>query len=45
MIFGLLSLTNHLRWCSPVPSIYLGMTKFHSPLWLNNIPLIINTFS
>jgi hypothetical protein len=32
----------HLRRCSPVPSIYLQTTKFHS-LWLNKIPLHINT--
>jgi hypothetical protein len=27
----------------PVPSIYLQMTKFHSSLQLNKIPLCINT--
>jgi hypothetical protein len=41
VIFGFLSLAN-LRWCSPVPSIYLRMTKFHSS-WLSKIPLCINT--
>jgi hypothetical protein len=32
-----------LRWCSPVLSIYLQMTKFHSSLWLCKILLWINT--
>jgi hypothetical protein len=32
-----------LKWCSLVPSIYLWMTKFHSSLWLNKVPLCINT--
>jgi hypothetical protein len=27
----------HLQWSSPVPSIYLQMTKFHSILWLNKM--------
>jgi hypothetical protein len=36
--FGFLNLA-YLKWCSPVPSIYLQMTKFHSSLWLNKIPL------
>jgi hypothetical protein len=31
------------RSCSPVPSIYLWMKKFHSSLWLNKIPLCTNT--
>jgi hypothetical protein len=33
----------HLRWCSPVPFIYLWMTKFHSSLWLNKISCILIT--
>jgi hypothetical protein len=29
----------HLRWCSPVPSIYLRKTEFHSSSWLSKTPL------
>jgi hypothetical protein len=32
-----------LRWCSPVPFIYLQTTWFHSSLQLNNTPLCIYT--
>jgi hypothetical protein len=38
----LFSLTFCLTWCSPVLSIYL-QTKFHSSVWLNNVPLCIYT--
>jgi hypothetical protein len=31
----------YIAWFFPVPSIYLWMTKFHSSLWLSNIPLWI----
>jgi hypothetical protein len=31
------------EWCSPVPSIYLRMVRFHSSSWLNKILLCINT--
>jgi hypothetical protein len=42
VVFDFLNLAN-LRLYSPVPSIYyLQMTKFHSFLWLNKIPLYIN---
>lgn len=27
----------HWTWCSPVPSIFLQMTGFHSSAWLNSI--------
>jgi hypothetical protein len=33
----------HLNWCSPVPFIYLQMTKVYSSLWLNKIPLHTHT--
>jgi hypothetical protein len=29
--------------CSPIPSIYLWMIRFHSSSWLSKIPLCINT--
>jgi hypothetical protein len=32
-----------LKWCSPIPSIYLQTIKFHFSLWLNKISLYINT--
>jgi hypothetical protein len=28
---------SHPAWWPPVPSIFLQMTKFYCPLWLNNI--------